>query len=89
MVQDVSERRLVILFTEGLSEPLKGWIKAFDPPTLQEAMRKAWSMELTAPASRFTSRSTTSFRDNKKFDKNKGKNIDTKGKSTTPLDAEA
>ena len=89
MVQDVSERRLVILFTEGLSEPLKGWIKAFDPPTLQEAMRKARSMELTAPSSRFTSRSTSSFRDNKKFDKNKGKNVDTKGKSTTHLDTEA
>ena len=68
MVQDVSERRLVILFTEGLFKTLKGWIKAFDPPSLQEAMRKARSMELTAPSSKFTSRSTSSFKDNKKFD---------------------
>ena len=84
----MSERRLVILFTEGLFEPLKGWIKAFDPPSLQEAMRKARSMELTTPSSRFTSRSTSSFKDNKKFDKNKGKKGDTKGKSTAPLDME-
>jgi hypothetical protein len=52
MVQDVSERRLVILFTEGLSEPLKGWIKAFDPPSLQEAMKKARGMEFAAPKSK-------------------------------------
>ena len=88
MVQDVSERRLVILFTEGLSEPLKGWIKAFEPPSLQEAMRKARSMELTTPSSRFTPRSTSSFKDNKKFDKNKDKKGDTKGKFTAPLDME-
>jgi hypothetical protein len=77
------------LFTEGLSKPLKGWIKAFDSPTLQEAMRKEQSMELTTPSSKFTPRSTSSFRDNKKLDKNKGKKVDTKGNSTTPLDTEA
>ena len=63
MVQDVSKRRLVILFIEGLSEPLKGWIKAFEPPSLQEAMRKAQSMELIAPSSRSTPRSTSSFKE--------------------------
>lgn len=88
MVHDVSERRLVVLFTKGLSKSLKGWIMAFDPPSLQEAMKKARSMELTAPSSRFTSRSTSSFKDNKKFDKNKGKKGDTKGKSIAPLDME-
>ena len=87
-VPDISERRLVVLFMEGLMEPLKGWLKAFDPPTLQEAMRKARSMELTAPSNRYTPRSTSSFRDNKRFDKNKGKKGDIKGKSTAPFDAE-
>jgi hypothetical protein len=29
MVQDVSQSRLMILFTEGLMEPLKGWVKDF------------------------------------------------------------
>jgi hypothetical protein len=31
MVQDISPTRLMMLFTEGLMEPLKGWVKAFNP----------------------------------------------------------
>jgi hypothetical protein len=38
MVQDVSQTRLMILFTEGLMEPLKGWVKAFKPTNLQDAI---------------------------------------------------
>ena len=34
MVPNISERRLVILFMEGLMEPLKDWLKAFNPPSL-------------------------------------------------------
>lgn len=34
MVTGISERILVILFVEGLMEPMRGWVKAFDPPTL-------------------------------------------------------
>jgi hypothetical protein len=34
MVQDVSQSRLMILFTEGLMEPLKGWVKAFKTTNL-------------------------------------------------------
>jgi hypothetical protein len=34
MVTDVSEQRLVMLFTEGLDEPLRGWVKYFMPSTL-------------------------------------------------------
>lgn len=52
MVPNISERRLVVLFMEGLMEPLRGWLKAFDPPTLQEVMKKARSMEFAAPKSR-------------------------------------
>lgn len=89
MVPDISERRLVILFTEGLTEPLKGWVKAFDPLTLQEAMKKARSMELAAPANRFGSKGSSSFKDNRGgFNKGKEKVDDTKGKSAAPLDRE-
>ena len=35
MVTDVSERRLVLLFTEAFTEPLRGWVKAYKPSTLQ------------------------------------------------------
>lgn len=44
MVPNITERRLVVLFIEGLLEPLRGWLKAFDPPTLQKEMIKARSM---------------------------------------------
>jgi hypothetical protein len=43
-VIDISEQRLVMLFTEGLVEPLKGWVKDFRPPTLQDAIRKTQDM---------------------------------------------
>jgi hypothetical protein len=34
MVLDVSQSRLMMLFTEGLMEPLKGWVKSFKPTNL-------------------------------------------------------
>ena len=37
-VIDISESRLIVLFTESLTEPLKGWVKAYIPPTLQDAI---------------------------------------------------
>jgi hypothetical protein len=46
-VTDISEQRLVMLFTEGLVEPLKGWVKDFRPPTLQDAIMKTQDMEDT------------------------------------------
>lgn len=49
MVPSISKRRLVILFMEGLLEPLRGWVEAFDPLTLLEVMKKARSMELEHP----------------------------------------
>jgi hypothetical protein len=37
-VIDISEQSLVMLFTKGLSEPLRGWVNAFKPETLQDAI---------------------------------------------------
>ena len=33
-ISDISEHKLVMLFTEALTEPLRGWVKAFKPHTL-------------------------------------------------------
>jgi hypothetical protein len=41
MVTDISQQRLVMLFTQGLVEPLRGWVKAFRPTTLQEAIMRS------------------------------------------------
>ena len=34
MVTDITEPRLIMLFTEGLAESLRGWVKAYKPTTL-------------------------------------------------------
>jgi hypothetical protein len=49
MVQDISPTRLMMLFTEGLMEPLKGWVKAFKPTNLQDAI---WRTRDLGPAAR-------------------------------------
>jgi hypothetical protein len=45
----ISEHRLVMLFTEGLAEPLRGWVKAFRPTTLQDAIKRMLDMMDTVP----------------------------------------
>jgi hypothetical protein len=37
-VTDILKPRLVMLFTEGLTKPLRGWVKAYRPHTLQDAI---------------------------------------------------
>ena len=34
MVQDVSQARLLMLYSKGLMEPLRGWVKDFKPSNL-------------------------------------------------------
>jgi hypothetical protein len=48
-VIDISEYRLVMLFAEGLIEPLRGWVKAFKPTTLQDAIMRTLDMTDTVP----------------------------------------
>jgi hypothetical protein len=55
MVQDVSQARLMMLFTEGLMEPLRGWVKAFKPTTLHDAIWKTRDLG-SATKTRFTPR---------------------------------
>lgn len=45
LVVDISERRLIVLFMDGLLNPLKGWVKALNPFNLQLAIRKVRDME--------------------------------------------
>ena len=40
MVTEISEARPILLFIEGLVEPLKGLVKAYQPTTLQEAVSR-------------------------------------------------
>jgi hypothetical protein len=52
MVTDISQQRLVMLFTKGLVEPLRGWVKAFRPTTLHEAIMRTQDMKV--PTKPFT-----------------------------------
>ena len=51
LVIDISERRQVMLFMDGLVEPLKGWVKGFNPSILLEAISKARSMASSSASS--------------------------------------
>jgi hypothetical protein len=48
-VTDILEHRLVILFTKGLAEPLRGCVKAFKPAILLDATTKTLDMTDTIP----------------------------------------
>ena len=91
MVPNILEHRLIVLFIEGLSEPWRGWIKAFDLISLQEAMKKARSMEHAVPTNKFQSKGESSSKDNKPFYKTPERNDfknDSKDKTPTPFDTE-
>jgi hypothetical protein len=45
MVTDISQQRLVMLFTKDLIEPLRGWVKAFRPTTLYEVIMRSQDMK--------------------------------------------
>ena len=49
MVTNVSESRLTMLFTKALMEPLRGWVKAYKPPTLQDAISRARDLQDSIP----------------------------------------
>jgi hypothetical protein len=48
MVQDISPTMLMMLFTKGLMEPLKGWVKYFKPTNLQDAIWRKRDLGPTA-----------------------------------------
>jgi hypothetical protein len=48
-VIDISDPRLIMLFTEGLTEPLRGWVKAYRPHTLQDAILHTQDLEDSVP----------------------------------------
>ena len=53
MVIDISEARLIFLFIEGLTKPLKGLVKAYQPSTLLEAVGKTRDMQDAIPRTKY------------------------------------
>ena len=45
MVSDISKSQLIMVFTEALSKPLRGWVKAYRPITLQDAISRTLDLQ--------------------------------------------
>jgi len=56
MVPDVSQARLMMLFTEGLMEPLKGCVKDFKPSNLHETLCRTRDLMVSAARTKFAPR---------------------------------
>jgi hypothetical protein len=62
-VTDISEPRLIMLFTEGLTKPLRGWVKAYRPPTLQDAILRTQDLADLVPKTKTFSKPFVPLRD--------------------------
>ena len=56
MLSDVSMARLVLLFTEGLTEPLRGLVKSHKPATLKDAMNLKRDLENVLSRTKYPSK---------------------------------
>ena len=56
MVIDISESKLIMLFTEALTEPLRGWVKSYRPTTLADAIIRTRDLQDAVPKNRFPPR---------------------------------
>ena len=63
MVTDISESRLILLFTEALTEPLRGWVKSYRPTTLEDAISRTRALQDDVPKNRFPLRTNVPIKD--------------------------
>ena len=66
MVMDVSENGLVMLFTEALNEPLRGWLKAYKPSTLQNTISRTGYLQDSVPKNIFSAKTNFPIKDKDK-----------------------
>ena len=55
-----------MLCTKASTEPLRGWVKAYKPPTLQDAISRARDLQDSVPKNRFPLKTNFSVRDKDK-----------------------
>jgi len=48
-VQNISPRRVIFLFIDGLLDPLRGLVKSFEPLSLEEVFKRAMTLESVLP----------------------------------------
>lgn len=52
MITNVAEDRIIHFFVKGLSDPIRGWVKAFKPQTVDEAVGRALDLESSNSSSK-------------------------------------
>jgi hypothetical protein len=60
---DISKPKLIMLFTERLTEPLRGWVKAYRPSTLQDAILRTRDLADSVPKTKTFSKPFVPQRD--------------------------
>jgi len=65
-VTDISEPRMIMLFTERLIEPLRGWVKAYMHPTLQNVILRTRYLVDLVPKTKIVSKPFIPQRDQDK-----------------------
>jgi hypothetical protein len=63
VVIHIAEPRLVMSFTKGLTEPLRGWVKAYMPHTLQDAILRTQDLADSLPKTKTFSKPFVPQRD--------------------------
>jgi hypothetical protein len=48
-VTDISKTKLIMIFTEGLTKSLRGWVKTYKPHTLQDAILRTRDLADSVP----------------------------------------
>ena len=63
MATDISESRLIMLFTEALTEPSRGWVKSYRTTTLADAIRRIRDLQDVVSKNRFPPRTNVPIKD--------------------------
>ena len=66
MVTDVSESRLIMLFSKAVTKPLRGWVKAYKPSTLQDVINRTRDLQDSVPKNRFPIKTNFPIKDKEK-----------------------
>jgi len=73
-VPDMSESPLLMIYTEALNEPLRGWVKALNPTTLKDSIEHTRDLTGATSKNKFTYKLPVinKLTGPRKFDREKG-----------------
>ena len=63
MVTDISESKLIMLFTKAGTESLRGWVKSYRPTTLTDTISRTRELKDAVPKNRFPPKTNFPIKD--------------------------